>query len=276
MPVSRGWVSGRDILGFYNSLNSTYQRARTGLYDFLNRNDGGARTLQMVLLDEANLSPMEHYWSDFLGMCDAEGRNRPIDTGMPDPDKRYLQVPQNVRFIATINHDSTTERLSSRLIDRVPVISIDHEVDIDYGFETEDLMLDGAIDYSLFEKFFKYQGDEAELSTIHKDMLDTLVTILSQRDAELGQSISISHRKRSAITNYCAAAVTNELMDPDTAFDFSVSQHILPHIEGYGSKFRNRIIKIQEVLGKNHPRSNKHLERILTSGNDFSGTYSFF
>lgn len=276
MPVSRGWVSGRDILGFYNSLNSTYQRARTGLYDFLDRKDSGTRTLQMVLLDEANLSPMEHYWSDFLGMCDEEGRNRPIDTGMPDPAKRYLKVGKNVRFIATINHDSTTERLSSRLIDRVPVISIDHEDDIDYGFETKDLMLDGAIDYTLFEKFFKSTSDDAELSTSHKVLLEELIITLGQRDAELGQPVRISHRKRAAITNYYTAAVANELMDPDVAFDFAVSQHILPHIEGYGSKFRNRILKVQDALGKAFPRSNKHLERILTSGNDFTGTYSFF
>ncbi|MCT8866800.1 AAA family ATPase [Shewanella xiamenensis] len=274
MPVSRGWVSGRDILGFYNSLNSTYQRARTGLYDFLSRTDEGIQTLQIILLDEANLSPMEHYWSDFLGMCDAEGRGRPIDTGIPDVKKRSLHVGKNIRFIATINHDSTTERLSPRLIDRVPVISIDNEQDEDYGFEN--LMLDGALDYNLFEKYFKSSGEESELSDAHSRLLDTLISILSQRDVELGQSVSISHRKRAAITNYCSAAVINELMDEETAFDFAVSQHILPHIEGYGSKFRNRIIKVQETLGKAYPRSNKHLERILTSGNDFTGTYSFF
>ena len=276
MPVSRGWVSGRDILGFYNSLNSTYQRARTGLYDFLNRDETDPKSLQLVLLDEANLSPMEHYWSDFLGMCDLEGRKRPIDTGIPDPKARLLTVPNNIRFIATINHDSTTERLSPRLIDRVPVITLDQEEDIDYGFETQDLRLDGAVDYSLFEKFFSPQSEDSELPTIQTDMLENIITTLSSRDIELGQPVSISHRKRAAITNYCTCAVGNELMDPDTAFDFAVSQHILPHIEGYGSKFKNRINALQDILGKNHPRSSKHLDRILTSGNDFSGTLSFF
>lgn len=275
MPVSRGWVSSRDILGFHNSLTGVYQRARTGLYDFLRRDDEGSKALQMVLLDESNLSPMEHYWSDFLGMCDLEGRRRPIDTGIPHEEDRFLTVGDNVRFIATINHDSTTERLSPRFIDRVPVISIDHEDDLDYGLETGSIALDGTLNYSLFEKFFG-RSDDAELSGTHKAILDNLISILGARDPELGQPISISHRKRAAITNYCAAAINNELMDADTALDFAISQHILPHIEGYGSKFRNRIVKLQKTFDKSFPRTNKHLERILASGSDFTGTYSFF
>lgn len=275
MPVSRGWVSSRDILGFHNSLIGSYQRARTGLYDFLRRDDEGTEALQMILLDESNLSPMEHYWSDFLGMCDKEGRNRPIDTGIPHAEDRFLQVGKNVRFIATINHDSTTERLSPRLIDRVPVISIDHEDDIDYGYETEDLTLDGALKYDVFEKYFG-NCDDAELSNTHKVILESLINILGERDSNLGQPISISHRKRASIAHYCSTAITNELMDPETALDFAICQHILPHIEGYGNKFRNRITKLSSELGKGYPRTHKHLERILASGNDFTGTYSFF
>lgn len=275
MPVSRGWVSSRDVLGFHNSLTGSYQRARTGLYDFLRRDDEGTKALQMILLDESNLSPMEHYWSDFLGMCDKEGRSRPIDTGIPHAEDRFLKVGNNVRFIATINHDSTTERLSPRLIDRVPVISIDHEDDIDYGYETDDQKLDGTLKYELLEKFFGCSED-TELSNTHKATLENLINILGVRDPDLGQPISISHRKRAAIANYCAAAIDNELMDSETALDFALSQYILPHIEGYGSKFRSRIIKVSEILGKSYPRSHKHIERILASGNDFTGTYSFF
>ncbi len=275
MPVSRGWVSSRDILGFYNSLTGNYQRARTGLYDFLRRNDDGTKALQLILLDESNLSPMEHYWSDFLGMADKEGRSRPIDTGIPHANDRFLQVRDNVRFIATINHDSTTERLSPRLIDRVPVISIDQEDDFDYGYETQDLTLDGTINYTLLKELFS-NSEEAELSSTHKTILDSVISILAERNSDFGQPISISHRKRAAITNYCSAAINNELMDPDTALDFALSQHILPHIEGYGSKFKNRIVKLSDAIGKGYPKTQKHIERILASGNDFTGTYSFF
>ncbi len=275
MPVARGWVSGRDILGFYNSLNNTYQRARTGLYDFLNRPlQDNNNSLQCVLLDEANLSPMEHYWSDFIGMCDKEGRFRPIETGIPGNDLSRLVIQKNVRFIATINNDSTTEKLSPRLIDRVPVISLEHDTDSDLGGFSSGVPLDGALAYELFENYFI--SDEGELNAMHRNKLDKLLSILRERNSELGQPIAISHRKVSAIINYYSAATRDGLMGADIAFDFAISQYILPHIEGYGNKFRNRIAKIQSELGASYPRSSSHLERILASGNDFTGTYSFF
>lgn len=275
MSVARGWVSGRDILGFYNSLNNTYQRARTGLFDFLGREEEQKDSLQLILLDEANLSPLEHYWSDFLGMCDKEGRDKPIQTGIPDDNRIELIVKKNVRFVATINHDSTTERLSPRLIDRVPIISLEHDLNdsVSDSPSLED-KLDGAINYDLFEKFFT--KNDAELNTEHKNKLNRIIELLGVRDPELGQSINISYRKIEAITNYYGAAVENELMESDTAFDFSIAQHVLPHIEGYGPKFQKRLIELKKELGPNYSRSFNHLERILAAGSDFTSTYSFF
>lgn len=275
VPVGRGWVSGRDILGFYNSLKGVYQHSRTGLYDFLNRPEDSSteKAPQIILLDEANLSSVEHYWSDFLGMCDAEGRKRPIDTGIPNPEQRFLSVGDHVRFIATINNDATTERLSPRLIDRVPVICIDH-------FESNqattnlgtNIKLDGAVEAGKLHEFFL--AEDAELSKANQAILGDVIGTLMNRDADLGQSVPISHRKLMAITNYCAVA--GDIIGPELAMDFAISQHILPHIEGYGTKFRNRIQKLQPILSKAHPRSAHHVERILAGGNDLTGTYSFF
>lgn len=276
ISVARGWVSSRDILGFYNSLNNTYQIARTGLYEFLRRPiDKNNDSLQLVLLDEANLSPMEHYWSDFLGLCDKEGRNKPIDTGIPDEKQRKLFVPNNTRFIATINNDSTTERLSPRLIDRVPIIYLDQESELDNNEDfIPTIKFNGSLVYEIFEIFFN--SDDYEIPQVYEYKLNAIISILRERNSELGQPIAISHRKRLAIRRYLNVMKTQDLMDLDTAFDFAISQHILPHLEGYGSKFQKRILSLQKEIGALYPRSNWHIERILASGNDFTSTYSFF
>lgn len=277
ISVARGWVSSRDILGFYNSLNNTYQRARTGLYDFLKfplekDND----SLQLVLLDEANLSPMEHYWSDFLALCDKEGRNKPIETGIPNKDQEEFIVQKNTRFIATINNDSTTERLSPRLIDRVPVIYLDQDLglDLDNNDFIPDIKFDGALKYQIFEMFSS--SNEEEFPQLYEHKLNSIISILKEKDSELGQPIAISFRKKLAIKKYLSVMISHNLMDAEIAFDFAIAQHILPHIEGYGSKFQKRIINLQKEIGASYPRSNKHIERILSSGNDFTSTYSFF
>jgi len=53
-----------------------------------------------VLLDEANLSPIEHYWSTFMGMTD--GRRNDLHLG-----DTVVRIPDHLRFVATINYDRT-------------------------------------------------------------------------------------------------------------------------------------------------------------------------
>lgn len=276
IPVGRGWVSSRDILGFYNSLKSVYQESRTGLYDFLKKEQGtieGAIATKLVLLDEANLSSIEHYWSDFLGMCDQEGRYRPIDTGILENENRYLNVNNNVRFIATINNDSTTERLSPRLIDRVPVISLTQaKSNLTSSEVSSNFKLDGAITSTKLNQLFSVSDNE--LSRSNEAVLSQVIELLHKRDSEYGQVIPISHRKIIAIKNYCSVA--GSIIGPEIAMDFAISQHILPHIEGYGHKFKKRVQELLPILNKTHHRSTYHVERILTGGNEFTGTYSFF
>lgn len=273
ISVGRGWVSNRDIIGFYNALRGEFQPSRTGLYEFLrlSRNDDYKLSPRMVLLDEANLSGIEHYWSDFLGMCDPEGRRR-IETGSPDEDLRYLEIGDNTRFIATINNDATTERLSPRMIDRAPVISL--EIDsVQEATLGEFSNLDGAIKYSELQSFFG-QKDQAELNTNEGKKLKSIIEILGRRDNSWGQPISISARKLSAITNYCY--VISPLLTSDQAIDFAIAQHVLPHIEGYGSGFKERLEALRSELGADLPRSRNIMDRIISSGSELTNSYSFF
>ncbi|EGU56406.1 hypothetical protein VINI7043_08450 [Vibrio nigripulchritudo ATCC 27043] len=271
VPVGRGWVSSRDTLGFYNSLKDVYQESRTGLYSFLSRQESkDCDALKLILLDEANLSSMEHYWSDFLALCDLENLNRPIDTGIPHESHRFLEIGDNTRFIATINNDATTEKLSPRLIDRVPVITLDSPDD--KIVEATSLTLDGSIKASKLRKLFV--PEYAELSKADESILAKIIDTLSTRDPSFGKSIPISRRKVNAITSYCDVA--GQMIGSEAAMDFAIQQHILPHIEGYGASFRKRLEQLLTIVNKTYPRSASQIERILASGNEFTGSYSYF
>ncbi|CNG09394.1 ATPase involved in DNA repair [Yersinia enterocolitica] len=269
VPVGRGWVSSRDILGFYNSLKGVYQESRTGLYGFLQHKSNGAQKL--ILLDEANLSSMEHYWSDFIGLCDAEYCSRAIDTGIPKDDLRFINIDNSVRFIATINNDSTTERLSPRLIDRAPIINLDISNDMAHNFAGKNL--EGTIRTETLNKLLSPRED-IELSKANDLILNRIIEHLSKRDSKLGNSVHISKRKVNAITNYCS--VVSPILDNEIAMDFSIEQHILPHIEGYGQGFKNRLGELSDILGRSYPRSSAQLERIITTGNEFTSSFSYF
>lgn len=271
IPVGRGWVSTRDILGFYNSLKDTYQESRSGLYSFLSHHQQNPTDAnKIILLDEANLSSIEHYWSDFLLYCDRENLTRPIDTGIPNPEQRHLVVDDMTRFVATINFDSTTEPLSPRLIDRVPVITLEHP-EFDFEVDTSSLSLDGMVKASLLNKLISTE-DNALLRAEKALLLDT-VDILSKADRNKGPAVHISQRKLNAIANY--VGVSRDLIGSDTAMDFALSQFVLPHIDGYGTAFKNRLEELHEKVSK-YNKTNNHLERILASGDYLSGSYSFF
>lgn len=273
IPVSRGWVSGRDFLGFYNSLKGSYQPSKTGLYQFLSQGQApsSSKNIRVVLLDEANLSPIEHYMSDFLGLFDNEGRDRPIDTGINDIEKRYLSVPKNLRFIATINNDSTTEPLSPRLCDRVPIISMDMH-DQQSIRSADAFNMDGALPYEVLEVFFGSKGDDYDdLPT----KVQLIVALFGDHDKELGLPIVVSKRKINAMLNYFAVA--REYMDETLAEDFAISQYMLPLINGFGSKYKNRLLKIKDQAQRsNLNRTEQLLDNIITTGDNHIGSYSYF
>ncbi len=273
VPVARGWVSSRDFVGFNNSLKGVFQPAKTGVYQFLRQGEQAEsdQFLRMILLDEANLSPIEHYWSEFLAMCDKEGRNRGLDTGISGK-KRYLDVAKNIRFIATINNDNTTEPLSARLCDRVPVISMGSSSIESSREQIASLSLDGAIDYSLLEKWFGISED-SEFST--PSLIETFCEKMQIKESELGAEIHISPRKKNAMTAYCEKAEkhTGSII----AVDFALSQHALPLINGHGKDFRRRLEGLESWAKSNNlMRTSNLLQDILKAGEMYVDSYSFF
>ena len=124
IATARGWTSPRDLIGFYNPLSGSFQPSSTGLFELLSavQEDEAKAFPSWVLLDEANLSPLEHYFSTFLRMCD-DYVDRDVLTG-DKGERAKLKVPDSMRFLGTVNYDATTEPLSPRMLDRVPVIQI--------------------------------------------------------------------------------------------------------------------------------------------------------
>ncbi len=277
IPVSRGWTSQRDILGYFNPLRSQYQKARTGLYDFLHltRTDPQVgRFSRWVLLDEANLSPIEHYWADFLGMCDPEGE-RNLDTGCLDKD-RFLHVGPSVRFIGTVNNDNTTERLSPRLIDRVPVIQMEPSYEYSNPLSSNRMRPDGALLFERMQAFFA-GSDEEDFASKEAEIVKEIIEILQTETSDFdGASfVVISPRKYYAIRRYCTIA--RDILVNDQAIDFATAQFILPMIEGYGTGFGRRLEKLLEVTTDNSLyRSARILRRIIEAGKQTHNSYSFF
>ncbi|GAW90791.1 hypothetical protein FPS14_contig00118-0001 [Flavobacterium psychrophilum] len=84
--------------------------------------------MSFIILDEANLSPLEHYWSSFYNLTDSTGMLE-VKLG----HNETIKFPNNLRFIGTINYDHTTEELSPRVLDRINIIQLNKSEDINFS-----------------------------------------------------------------------------------------------------------------------------------------------
>lgn len=286
IPTSRGLTSQRDILGYYNPLSQRYQPSATGLYEFLRTGDReGDEFPFWVLLDEANLSPIEHYFSSLLGMCD-DYVEKKLETGEPGPDGSLI-LPSSLRFLATINYDNTTEPLSPRVIDRVSIIYVDppEESEIsgpDVRHAPPKPEAKGLLSSADFQDMFAAGGDTRDdaLTDSEGRILKGVVESLRLPDVTKGLPVIVSPRKWELIRRYCSAA--RDLLrgeggkgSPLRALDYAVAQHILPLINGNGDKYRKRLADLQSAVG-NLDKSSRILKRIVEVGDEDQQFYRFF
>lgn len=285
VPVARGWTGQRDLIGFFNPISNKFQSSSTGMYEFLRSLSDEAQDkdsdapLSMILLDEANLSPMEHYWSSFMGLTDSRGSE-----GLKLGDKQ-VQIPDNLRFISTVNYDSTTEYLSPRLIDRAPVIVLEPNTIITTSNQLIDEdttpLIEVPISYKTMEKYFGRTDDIPEFVGPELTIYDEVKAVLEERSSELGKPVIISNRKEIAIRQYCnkARPLMREFSTDDVllAIDYAILQLILPLLRGHGKSFGKRLEKLREVLVDSElDRSVNYLDTIISNGNAELYTYDFF
>lgn len=280
ISVERGWTTKRDFIGYYNPLTKTFDQANRKFFDGLNLLDieakkGYGSVPFFILLDEANLSPMEYYWADYMNVCDDLDQNSNINLG----GDYCFRVPSHLRFLATINNDHTTESLSPRLIDRAWIIRLPK---VKAGASSPlPLIYDGTELISWKAMIDLFGSSSQSIEPMPEDIgkiYDTLLTKL--REAR----ITISTRSDGAIRRYCQVA--QKLFETDVnygnppslvALDYAIAQKILPHINGSGEKFGESLKQILSFLNEKNLRySSEILAEIIQKGDDMMSYYQFF
>lgn len=280
IPINRGWTSQKDLIGYYNPLTKMIEKSETGLYEFLlkineehknNRHD----IPSIILLDEANLSPLEHYWSTFSSIYENTG-DRTIKIG----PNNNMNLTKSLKFLATINNDHTTEMLSPRFLDRTAVILMERIDDFSFeeGFSDESSLCnnDKIISYDLLEKYFNNLSiREKDLDSMLKSLLERIYETCNNPDTS---NLTISYRTNNAIRNYCKVAQTLfDTEEQSLALDYAIAQYLLPRIYGYGNKYENLLINLKNIFeGNQLINSFKILDRIIKEGNEEHSYYKFF
>lgn len=276
VSVERGWTSKRDFIGYYNPLTKAFEESNRDVHDGLKFLDlevkkGYKKWPFFILLDEANLSPMEYYWADFMNVCDDQTDNTSINLG----NDNVFKISETLHFLATINNDHTTETLSPRLIDRAWIISLPKSSMIQYGQELQKDQLQ-HITWDAVKKVFvnaERKNFDRETQLIYEGLKDKLKK----------QDIYVSPRVDIAIQKYWTVA--SNLMEEDeygngagiVALDYAISQKILPKIIGSGDEYESWLEELKSYCdAKNLSYTVDLISTIISRGNRQMKYYQFF
>ena len=277
VSVERGWTSKRDFVGYYNPLSKTFDKSNRRVYDALCQLNGekqrGIKNLPyVILLDEANLSPMEYYWSDFMNICDDLGPESKVNLG----EDYVFCIPETLHFLATINNDHTVETLSPRLIDRAWIIQLPQQSNVS---SIETILPDKQIEVvswaSLCGAFLP--AKECGFSTEIQRVYNAVLTKLKE------QRITVSTRIDNAIKRYWVSAASCFESDetgtePEIiALDYAVVQRILPKLTGHGDSYKQWLEELRSFCSsRGLNRSAEKLKDMLFRGNQQMNYYQFF
>lgn len=132
IAVQAGWRDRADLLGHYNAFEKRYYEKDALQALYRAQTPAWSDRINVVLLDEMNLSRPEQYFADFLSALEKAPDQRLIplmESRPPDApgrlrDGRTIWVPENVWFIGTANQDETTNELADKTHDRAFVMEL--------------------------------------------------------------------------------------------------------------------------------------------------------
>lgn len=282
VSVERGWTSKRDFVGYYNPLSKTFDKSNRRIYDALHQLDtekraGILKLPYIILLDEANLSPMEYYWSDFMNICDDLGPHSKVNLG----EDYVFGVPETLHFVATINNDHTTETLSPRLIDRAWIITLPQLNLRDYSsfgnesnIPTEEVEV---ISWKSLRDAFTPVKDECFFTPELQKCYESIVAKLREKKFTVSPRIDIAIKRYWAIASKYFEMDDTKTAAPTIALDYAIAQRILPKIGGNGEEFEKWLKEFSSLCSSNGLNTSAAIVKdIIERGNQQMKYYQFF
>ena len=257
--VAKGWTSHTDFVGYYNSFSNKFEFQRPFFEKFESGQNTSCSSIYNVILDESNLSSPELYLSDFLAETEGTLTNKESIITLSGSD---FKIPQDMRMILTFNVDETTELLSPRMLDRMPIATI-RDVELEASDLTQKAEEFDPLDkLKLAEQIQKYRDPKVE---------DVISEVETKIDIwKILPDFHVSFRKRQQIESFCKIAVASGSLSTAYIAECVEEIFLLPLIRGYGHNYGEQldklVLKIESSFVKNR------LYAIIRQGEAF-GSY---
>lgn len=172
-PVQATWRDRTSLLGYYNDFSRTFDET-----DFLKRLYRASYVpdeINLMVLDEMNLSRIEYYFADFLSVLEYPSSDwkvhlmqLPYSFEAPKHiEEGKVIIPENTFFIGTANKDDSTYTITDKVYDRA--ITIDFS-DRNEPFEPEGEDLPIRLSYPALNELFVSAQNRDDLKMTGEDI----------------------------------------------------------------------------------------------------------
>ena len=251
-PVQATWRDRTSLLGFYNDFSKTYNET-----EFLKRlYDATYKThhMNVMVLDEVNISRVEYYFADFLSILEY-----PVDKWALkimqlsydfDPplhlENGILKIPANTRFIATANKDDSTFTITDKVYDRAITISFD---DQNIPFEVNEEINKITLSYDKLTALFNEASNDKRYKLSEEDLTKfrSLINYTYQNfDITIGNRIM--HQLEILVPVYVACGGKKE-----EALDFMFSRKVLSKLSGrFEDYLKDGLLNLKTLINKTY------------------------
>lgn len=266
--VQATWRDRSAILGYYNDFSKSYNETEflKRLYKYNYQKDH----VNIMVLDEVNISRVEYYFADFLSILEYPKDKWKIKLmqlpySFEAPDKLQdgvLKIPENTWFIATANNDDSTYTITDKVYDRAITIAFD---DRNEEFEVADDVRKVKLSFSHLTSLFKeaQSHDENKLTAKERDNFKTITDFAFEKfDLTFGNRINNQINQLVPVFVECGGT-------KEDALDFMFSRKVVSKLSGRFEEYIKQGLLdlkalIRKVYGKAaFPLTNKEIDRLV-------------
>lgn len=248
--VQPTWDSPESMMGYYNTIENKFDS--TNILKFLlqttqSKNEkqfGFKESMNMILLDEMNLSHIELYFAEFLSKFEQRrgSKNINLDIKLGAGMNMPLPLDRNTLWIGTMNEDETTKSLSDKVLDRSFAINFPRPDELRSRTMIKTLEEIKEFEYlnrdiwnSWLQKDTIFTNDNIELINKYKNITNQINKKLSETGKAIG------HRVWQSMEFYIQnhPLVIHNLNDDkelaknvELAFEEQLVQKVMPKLRG--------------------------------------------
>lgn len=249
-PIQVTYKEKSDLLGYLNEFTGKYHETQ-----FLKRiYEAGYRQefLNLMVLDEMNISRVEYYFADFLSVLEFPEDDRRISLAQLPADydgpaqlkDGFLRLTPNTVFVGTCNKDDSTFTVTDKVIDRALVLDFERyqgRIDVDRDVSPLTLSWTGL------NELFRQAQENPEYRFSDEDR-SRLVDLLSFMYSEF--SVAVGNRVLVQLDRLIPVYIAMG-RDRNEALDEVFATKILRKLSGrFDSSLKPSLAKLEEELDR--------------------------